>query len=338
MIEGARLVSDSGDVAYVGWLGHDNLGDEVIANAWRSATQRRLRPLGGGRPAAVLRRRWSPPAALIGGGTVVGHPGFRQMVEPVRHLAVVAVGVEAPAFFGRREGEAWLELERWAAVLGRSERASVRGPRSQQLLAAVGLDLPIVPDMALVSVDPGDPTPQDRVLGVNIGSSWGSWHEEAPFVDEVANAMTTLAGDGWTARVLVVCPLDSDLGWNLARRVPSAELVLATTADKYLAEARRCQVVVAQKLHAIVLAAAAGVPTVAMEYHPKCADHMDLLGRMDLLVRTDQVRADDLVQRVKALAADAPDESSRLREASVLLQQRAVRELAATAAWLTVPR
>jgi polysaccharide pyruvyl transferase WcaK-like protein len=51
----------------------------------------------------------------------------------------------------------------------------------------------------------------------------------------------------------------------------------------------RCQLVIAHKLHAAVLAAAVDVPAIALEYRPKCRDFQESVGRGAYVMRTDKI-------------------------------------------------
>jgi polysaccharide pyruvyl transferase WcaK-like protein len=61
--------------------------------------------------------------------------------------------------------------------------------------------------------------------------------------------------------------------------------------------------VVAERLHAAVLAAAVGTPFVGLEYRPKVADFAASVGMSDRVLRTDDL--DGLDELVAATLADA---------------------------------
>ena len=60
----------------------------------------------------------------------------------------------------------------------------------------------------------------------------------------------------------------------------------------------RADVVVAERLHAAVIAAAAGTPFVAIEYRPKIRDFARSVGQDDLVIRSDSVSGDKLADLV----------------------------------------
>src|SRR5688500_13583323 len=129
-----------GVLAYVGWLGYGNAGDEALFDAFRLSLphrplahvshERLLRAAARGR---LLRGRVS--AAVLGGGTLVGHETFRRHLNwllaaaPGARGFAVGTGVLDPDFPDRPAGEAMRELERWRPLLARHERVSVAGAR-----------------------------------------------------------------------------------------------------------------------------------------------------------------------------------------------------------------
>ena len=69
-------------------------------------------------------------------------------------------------------------------------------------------------------------------------------------------------------------------------------------------------VVVAERLHAAVVAAAAGTPFVAIEYRPKIRDFARSVDQEDLVVRSDEMSAEILVALVSQ--ASSGDRAARL--------------------------
>lgn len=69
----------------------------------------------------------------------------------------IGVGVEDPVFGGRNSGSGNGELKRWAPILSKFRTVSVRGPRSAELLADIGLDVEVSGDPALLLPGPTSP-------------------------------------------------------------------------------------------------------------------------------------------------------------------------------------
>ena len=154
-------------VAYLGWHGRNNLGDDAIYEAVRSqlpgATfvdmpclpQEMIRAATTG-----LNRSLRHSTQVLGGGTLVGRRFWRRLVK--RGMArtrdngtyAIGVGVEDPVFTGRNSGSERGELKHWAPMLSEFRALSVRGPRSAELLSGIGLDVEVSGDPAFSSRDP----------------------------------------------------------------------------------------------------------------------------------------------------------------------------------------
>lgn len=331
-------------VLYVGWTGQHNLGDDAIADAliphvpgiepWHVPHD----------PAGFARKALSEGlfgntkrTVLLGGGTVIGRRNWRLLLTATgavlargRPWHLIGAGVEDPAFQGRNSFSEGDELSRWRPMCERFDRVTVRGPRSAQLLESVGVDATIVGDPALLH-EPAPVQAKDRLVGVNLGFGddlWGHDHERV--VESVAELVRELVTDGWSARLIVINPKDTVYARECLRiaGVPQerAEVVTTLTVPRFLEAAGEATVLVAERLHALVLGAVAGTPLVGLEYQPKCADFLSSVDAWG--VRTDAVTADVLRERVDDLAARRDAESDRLTGVVAELRERLKVELA----------
>ena len=325
-------------MAYVGWVGRSNMGDEAIFEVCRGAfVGHRLDqvPFGSSFDRAA---RWSGrplmTAALLGGGTLVGrYPMYRRPFERWReeypHLPMFAfgVGVVDPHFERRMDGfDVSRELSAWRKVFQEFELVTVRGPRSQEILAAAGIESTIVGDPALLvasSARVAGGAPQG-VLGVNLGVSqrpsdvdWGKARQE---IVRFARAMMAR---GWKVRFVPM--FDGDVPYvNEAVEMAGsgAEIVQGWDRLPTLLDAiAECDVFVGVKLHSVVLAAALGVPSVSLAYEPKCSDFLASIGLERFSIPLTQVRSDDIASVVEELERDRDRYASTLREAVTARQE-----------------
>jgi polysaccharide pyruvyl transferase WcaK-like protein len=89
------------------------------------------------------------------------------------------------------------------------------------------------------------------------------------------------------------------------------------------------EVVVGERLHACILAAAVSTPFVGIEYRPKLRDFAESVGRADLVLKTDLLTGGSLTEMVsRAVELGTTDADrfvetyrGRLREASIQLQK-----------------
>jgi polysaccharide pyruvyl transferase WcaK-like protein len=150
-------------------------------------------------------------------------------------------------------------------------------------------------------------------------------------IDATASTVRVLVGRGWRVRFFVVNPEDRADAMACIRRTgldpDRTELLATPRADQFMDEVARCTVVVGERLHAVVLAAGAGVPAVMVEYQPKCRDFMASIDRSEWCVRTDEITAANVLERVEALAVDRDVHAARIDDAVNVLRGRLEREV-----------
>ena len=219
------------ELAYIGWSGRGNLGDDAIFDAIAS----RLRPAAVREvplyPAELARLalhggafRFRHAHPILGGGTVIGRSNWRVHVRTALALArarpavMIGAGVEDPAFSGTHSFGSPHELARWRGLLERFDRVTVRGPRSQALLADAGIVSDVVGDPALLLEPSGQIEPEDRTLGVALGFGDDLWgHSQQRVVDAVASALKDLEQRKWRIRFFTVNAEDRASAASCAR-------------------------------------------------------------------------------------------------------------------------
>lgn len=310
-----------GHVAYLGWVGHDNAGDEAMWHAHRQLlAPRKLAavPTMDRVPLVARLPRQHRCPVLVGGGTLVGNGHFRRTLQGLlpaaSSLAVLSVGIEDPAFLLGARADTPAELRRWVPLLQRCPRVRVRGPRSAEILADLGVDAEVVGDPALwLGQDMARPASTGTVA-VNVGSTDDQWLDDP---DELPRRLAVALrglGDDRPIRVLVIWPRDLGVSQQMAQRLgPRATIVPAWDPATMLSELAASDLLLGQKLHSVVLAAAVGTPSIALEYRPKCRDFQRSLGREQFCVRTDQVDPAALVDQMTELLGDQPAHQAHIQ-------------------------
>lgn len=343
-------VTGDATVAYLGWHGLGNLGDDAIYDAvrgqLRGATFLDLPRLphqlvyATVTAAMGLNRSLRRSSQVVGGGTLVGRSQWRLLVN--RGLALtkdnasyaIGVGVEDPAFGGRNSGSGRGELTRWAPILSKFRTVSVRGPRSAELLSDIGLDVEVSGDPALLLPRPAV-TPEDGVIGVNLGFGDDLWgHDPTQLADEVAGAVKQLSSHGYRFVGILMNPEDRRWTEMALRDIPEAEMVLPANPDAAARELARCSVAIVTRLHASVLASLSDTPVVSLEYQPKCRDFALAIDDERSLVRTDEVNSGAVVDRVFDAIGNASSTRSRKHAAVARLKRRLEGEYAELASEL----
>ncbi len=328
---GALLAARHPRAAYVGWVGEGNLGDAAMHEAFRlQLPGLRLVPmpnLGRNKALKLLLRKGVPAEAIcLGGGTLIGNGAFRTTLKamldrtPVGSpVFMLGPGAEDPAFIGRRHRTDAKELRLWSKVLPRFEELSVRGPRSAEILGDLGFEAAVVGDPALALVDTVTvPDTEPGLVGLNVGVAddlWGNDNEAV--VSTFVELGRRLRASGRPVTLVSTWTGDDAVARTVAGRIGGDVGVTRATAGvgAVIDAIGRCEVIVAEKLHAGVFAAIAGVPTVPVEYQPKVRDFQGSLGRADLCVRTDAIDVGDLEERVLDLAGSRDDHAAAIRSA-----------------------
>ena len=314
-------------VRYLGWVGHRNLGDEAVREAVVDLLS--VEPAAGGLdgslevvaadwPSWGLARALDRPTAyagtIVGGGTVIGGrylPFVEETIATDHPVAVLGSGVIDPAFPWSYRGRG-PTLRDWCEVLPRCAYVGVRGPRSQQLLAEVGVASEVFGDPGCRFVQPdGHWTPEPGLIGVNVGQAASrTWGSELAMLATLSSFVRRLAASGHRVEYYVVSPGDLVTTRQVQREsgTEGAPVFIEfTDATRYLERVRRCEAFVALKLHAGVLAACAGVPMALVGYQPKGIDFMESIGAAELCARSDRLTVGWLEARLAHLRASGPE-------------------------------
>jgi hypothetical protein len=326
----ADLVRPGAAFAYAGWAGEGNLGDDLMLEAHRALlAPLRVALLPRARVAerlAVLRAApggLKPGAVLLGGGTLFGRADWWQRVEAVRAAlpaapwSALGVGVEDDAFVSDRSFTRGEAMRRWAQFAGGWPVLGVRGPRSLEILESYGVPAEVTGDPALALAAQAPPAAmQERLLGVSVAVPEARWGDAGTAAATVEDALAGLRRAGWRFRLFAFSKWDRDRTADLARRLgDSAHVRKPDTTVALLRDLGECHVVLGERLHAVVMAVAAGTPSVAAEYRPKLRDFMRSIDREELTVRVDRSGARALRDLVLSVADRREDESRRLARA-----------------------
>jgi polysaccharide pyruvyl transferase WcaK-like protein len=183
-------------------------------------------------------------------------------------------------------------------------------------LSDIGVEATVVGDPALL-LAPARPAPGDCVV-VCLGFGDDLWgHDHTAVEREVGGAIARLRTAGLRVRFVAVNPEDVPAAASAAAHAgeTGCEVHVAATPAEFFSLLDGAAVVVAERLHAAVLAACAGVPFVSLEYQPKCADFAGAVAASARVVRTDRVRAGELAELVIETADD--EDSTRRVYAAV---------------------
>lgn len=286
-------------VRYVGWVGKENFGDEIMLDAVRDLLV----------PAEVVTSGEPRNLLLLGGGTLINRDIYLDWLHskdsPRIERAVLGTGVANPSYWGIQEPtDQWLDFLSTCAYVG------VRGPLSAETLVDWGMQAApeIVGDPALLIERPTDADPtNEAIVTISPARTDGELHGDSDDIvfEGLANLTADLVADGREVHFLSCFPSDDRAIFEIMRSAghPNLPYHSAYTdrvgAIRLLAESG---LVVSERLHGAVVAAAVGTPFVALEYRPKVRDFCLSVGMGDYVLPTD--RMSDLPSMFEQLVSD----------------------------------
>ena len=326
-------------IAYIGWAGHENLGDEMLLEAYKRLFAgyhfMPLFHLSPGKKALYERitGRKVFPAGCLGGGTLINRDKgylreFARLVKECPTRFCLGTGVANPEFWATGQKDWEDDLRAWVELLRQSQFVGVRGPMGANILKEAGLpDVEVVGDSALILARESQHiAAEEKLLGVNVGTSRGNvWGTEDDVLDKLARVCKALRSKGWKILFLCVWPNDMDSITTLTKLIgihqPEIHLI-TTDVEHALDVCERCTTFIGMKLHSVVTALCAGVPSIMIEYRPKCRDFMASMGLQRYSFRSDALDVDRLVNLSEWLANNRTTVQNETRKKIVEFKRR----------------
>lgn len=313
---GSFALAPRRSVRYIGVLGIRNLGDEAVFQAARGhfapypvlhcnppRGPQWVRDLvGGKRHSGVM----LGGGTLIGTGSASGNPAldeFERATERMQYRIVFGTGVSAVDFEAVDERASDM-LARWQRSLRTADFVGVRGPDSVAALKRWGVEARCIGDLACYFAQPpGFWDPADWSIGINFGQSDSAFPDVAQSLQQFLRVRVR---QGWRPEFFVVWPQDADPTRRLAANIgidrPVIHEVFSDPLD-YLVRVKRMRVFVGLKLHAVILALCAGVPSIMLDYNPKCLDFMRSVDLASFDVPLPQATVARLEEKFEAVTA-----------------------------------
>jgi len=302
-------------LVYVGgWYGQKNLGDEALVKAYQNIFRRYslvFFPKGRGRLISYLSRHFGfAKCAVLAGGTLINRQiplnSFKRCQDLYPNFFVFGTGVANPYFWNRYSE--WKDtLNQWKTVLENCVYVGVRGPLSAEILDGIGIKADVIGDPVITFCDE-QILSEDGILpnsvGFNIGQSYGRmWGDEATIKEQYIRLARIVKKAGWKIRWFIVFPEDRNITMQVARASETENEVYEVYQNPktFIDLVRPLSVFVGMKLHSVVLATCAFVPSIMLEYRPKCLDYMMSIQQEACTVRTDRFRAEQVWDIINTL-------------------------------------
>lgn len=315
---------------YIGFLGHQNLGDDILFESFKTlfpklqllaydgATDPVHNPPFSYYPLELaLYQQWIKPErfydlVFLGGGTLINR---RQYLYRLRHAlkngdrcVVFGTGVAEPRFWQEQDGsEDFLhQIQEWVTVLKEVDKVYVRGPHSAQTLANYSLNDPKVIGDPALSICQSRPLnySQTGTIGINIGSHGVLWGEASQVHNTIVELIHQLLASGRRVELLPFHQQDLDLSNHIAQHIDSLQLSIwphYRQIERTLQRIQTYDVLIGQRLHSVILACGCGVPFIALKYAPKCEDFLDSVGLHAFSLRTNELEVAILLSLVQQI-------------------------------------
>lgn len=265
---------------------------------------------------------------LLGGGTLINQsaPLLKSYVT-VRNrtkslVPVFGTGVASPDFWSVKAD--WKDRRKeWVTVLNELPIVGVRGPLSKNLLDDAGARNVVVcgdPAVAYHSYYARERfvVQSDRPLrvAINTGDCSGNhWGNPCDVEESLTGLVQWLRAGGRQIQFIPVWPEDVSSCIDLARRTGLQQSAIGpalTSHARFLKAIETVDIVVALKLHAAILSAAANIPCVLLAYQPKSLDFAASLGWDQFAIRTDEITSSKLIELVSLLIEQLPSKKKEI--------------------------
>jgi polysaccharide pyruvyl transferase CsaB len=249
-----------------------------------SSDDRRVTALPRGNPRTLARAIRACDVLISGGGSLLQDvTSLRNVVYYTAIIRFAQLTRKPVMIYAHGVGPLYKPLSRKLTriAIQRARVVTVRDEDSKALLRRIGVrrEIEVTAD-PVWALEPGKSGPQgqDMTWGVSL-RSWPGQDDS----DEMARAINSIRSaaqaDGATLRFL---PMQAAADRPLieAHGAKAHEIIETTNLHPrdVMAAAGRCDLMIAMRLHALIFAAAQGVPCVAINYDPKVAALAKLIG------------------------------------------------------------
>jgi len=325
-IQSALLQNET--AGYFGWTGYGNLGDEAVFDACKLLFKgQSVKPIRIHQPSLILERLTGRSPSLkfvaLGGGTLINQSSIwlketSYIVSKNIPMFCIGTGVAQEDSLDKPAGSDNQMLHEWVELLKRFEYAGVRGPLSQRYLSDAGLNVEVVGDTALALAPKKYKKRKiGKTIGINVsfGADKVMYGGQDTYIKNMREIVSWLLTEGFVVKILPIWKGDLEASKALYKgsELSSCQLIKAyKSVGEYMAQLEQCDLFVGQKLHATILATTLRIPSLMLEYRPKCLDYMQSMDMQDYSIRTDKINLNIFRDKLGLLISKQAELSSTL--------------------------
>ena len=262
-------------------------------------------------------------SVILGGGTLISSTWFdmvRTALQQGLGVWSLGTGVGSSGF----DQPNHIDLSAWKPLLADFQRLGVRGPRSKDMLNAMGLaNAEVVGDLALsLTQDHLTALADSPRFALNISVPVGQSYNEGEYIrlQELELVLPKLIHQGWQPVPVAMHPSDVEPIRQLLQRLSMEHLPIPvlSSADDFFELVSPCSFTIAVRLHAAVLSCCVGVPPLMLGYRDKCLDFMESMHLEDWHIGLQTAQPSEISDKVLLLAqAGLPMRSQILNQAKL---------------------
>ncbi len=275
------LLSKKRIIAYYGFLGDGNFGDELVYESTRKlAYNELLIPVQRHMPLSMkLLTRWFPKkfsGYIIGGGTLIGEHPYKKNFQILSKakIPIYIHGVGVNKFF---------DVDFWKPILNNKIFGGVRGPISLNNIESINFENKILGDAAFYlytsSISKSSRANCSRKILINFGT-----HTVMPELiksrSEIEKFILKYRSKGYEFSFLPFHTHDCKIGEDLKNKYHFIELLEIPTNFKDACNYfTNCCYAIGERLHFNVMATMVGCPFLSINYNKK---HLDFLKSLNI--------------------------------------------------------
>lgn len=306
-------------ILYIGWIGFNNLGDELLWNLFKDTCGKYFTKdqidITPSVPGIDLKKIESYDTVILGGGSLL-LPGYLEILQDaIRKGKSVIIWGSGLDWIEKRNLDLLAEnkldsmeqnfkqkdIEVLDEVIEKALFVGVRGPLTKKAIEIMighekAKKVEIIGDPGLLLQEPAVGIVKENLIGINWGTTFNRLYggNEKLVEKQLVEAAKKLIQQGYKILLYTVWPTDTPYCERLYKAINDpANVVL----DKKLYKEQelmkvlsKCKATINFKLHANYLSLTAKTPAIALGYRFKVFDNAALLGFQHLVISTDSTQ------------------------------------------------
>ena len=249
---------------------------------------------------------------VLSGGTLINHMSLREASDAKSIFGaffVFGTGVAQSSYWHGKSGY-HIQEDEWREVLKGSPYIGVRGPLSVNQLSEMDTNSEVFGDpvLSLANLRKGEVVLAENEgswIGLNVGKSLGHVQGGEENLKQVFIELANeLIKRGNNLKWFVVCPEDLPVTQEIVAQSGGNICCIYHDYKEYYANLVGVQAFIGTKLHSVCLSLNYSVPSIMIEYRPKCRDFMASLGLEDYSLSASTCTSDSILKKYDQLTKD----------------------------------